>query len=501
MGLDSSREAGRESQGGSDSPHGPERISQADGPGAQREPGHEPEWPRDLDVAGALGRVVEICELQPAQAALRRQFKRFNVVVCHRGFGKSVLAVNLLIQQAAKKPGSLYAFLTDTYQHAKDIAWDRILKVSLEEAAKLGVVRFHEGDLRVTFLNGSEIKLYGVDTRPEAVRGLHLDGVVFDEAQLIPGSVWEQIVLPALLRKNGGAIFIGTPHGRNDFYTLYKQALQRPDWFTAIVRADESGVFTPEQLELARNAQTPETYAQEMECSFETAISGAYYARELRAARVAGRIRSVEYDPALPVTTWWDLGNIDATAIIFAQFVGREIHIIDYDEGKGLDLATWAKRLQTRPYLYARHHLPHDAEGKHLAAAGRTITDQLRALNVRPITVHPSQDVLHGINQARLLFSRCYFDAVKCERLLDCLAYYHAKVDLKHQVDRPEPEHDWSSHAADAFRYLAIGARSAERAVDDTPRVHTAKMAAEPLRPMQRPKPQGVGVLLRSRAW
>lgn len=402
-----------------------------------------------------------------------------------------------------KRPGTAYAFIADTRKHAKDIAWDKVLKVCLQEAEREGVVKFNESDLDVKFANGSEIALYGAEgDHAEAMRGLHFDGVVFDEYGLISPNVWEAIVSPTLARKHGGAIFIGTPMGRNHFYSLYKHAQAWPDWFTTTIRADESGVLPDDELARQRTIQTPEQYAQEYECSFETAISGAYYARELRAARNAGRIRAVGYDPAVPVTTWWDLGRTDATAVIFAQFIGREVHLIDYAEDKGLDLASWAKILQARPYLYARHHLPHDADAKHLAAAGRSIADQLRALNVRPITVHPAQDVLHGINAGRMMFARCYFDEVKCERLLDCLAYYHAKTDLKHQVEKAEPEHDWSSHAADAFRYLAIGHRSAENANGDIPRTYQAKMAAQPLRPMTRPgQPQSVGTLIRTRAW
>lgn len=444
-------------------------------------------------------RTLDIFEPSGPQWALFQQLRRFNVIVCHRGFGKTFLAVNLLIRQAVKRPGTFYAFIAKTYGQAKDIAWARVLKACLQDAATEGVVTFNEAELRANFANGSQIKLYGAENA-ETLRGLHLDGVVFDEYGLIPPVVWEQIVSPTLTRRRGGAIFIGTPMGRNHFYSLYKHAQTWPDWFTTTIRADESGVLPDDELARQRSIQTPEQYAQEYECSFETAISGAYYARELRAARAGNRIRAVAYDPAVPVTTWWDLGRTDATAVIFAQFVGHEIHLIDYAEDTGLDLAAWAKVLQARPYLYARHHLPHDADAKHLAAGGRSIADQLRALNVKPLTVHPAQDVLHGINQGRLIFSRCYFDETRCERLLDCLAYYHAKVDEKHQVERPEPEHDWSSHAADAFRYLALGARSAERLESDQPRTHQAKRAAQPLHPMQRPHPN-LGQLLPTRMW
>lgn len=473
------------------------RIRQADGPGAECEPGVEPERSGGARLEGTDGRHVVTFEPSSPQWDIFQRLQRFNVVVCHRGFGKTFLAVNVLIRQAVKRPGTFYAFIAKTYAQAKDIAWSRVLKACLQDAAAEGVVQFNEAELRANFANGSQIKLYGSENA-ETLRGLHLDGVVFDEYGLIPPNVWEQIVSPTLSRRHGGAIFIGTPMGRNHFYSLYQHARQWPDWFATTVTAAESGILPAEELERQRTIQTPEQYAQEYECSFETAISGAYFTRELRSAREAGRIRRVEYDPAVPVSTWWDLGHTDQTAVIFAQFVGREIHVIDYAEESGLDMASWAKILQARPYLYSRHHLPHDADAKHQAAGGRTIADQLRSLNVRPITVHPAQDVLHGINQARLMFARCYFDAERCERLLDCLAFYHAKQDERHAVERPEPEHDWSSHGADAFRYLAIGHRLGE--TGDTPRpvVH-ATTAFNPLRHGYPTRQPNVGVLIPSR--
>jgi hypothetical protein len=396
--------------------------------------------------------------------------------------------VNVLVRQAIKHPGTHYAFLTDTYSHAKDIAWDRILKTCLAALVRTGQVKFHESDLRVTFANGSDLKLYGVDTKPEALRGQHLDGVVFDEYALIPPHVWEKIVFPTLQRRNGGAIFIGTPEGRNHFYSLYKRAEVTAGWFAATVRADQSGVFTAAQLADAQATQTPETYAQEYECSFETAIAGAYYARELRAARESGRIKRVAWDAVIPVDTWWDLGYTDATAIIFTQTVGREVHVIDYLEDRGKDLTVYVRAIRERPYLYGRHHLPHDATAKHEAAAGRSIELQLRELQLRPLTVLQRNEPLDGINQARTFFSRCWFDAVKCERLLDCLAFYHAKRDQKGNDDTRQPEHDWSSHAADAFRYLAVGHRRWSPDETTRPQVRSAFDAINHGRPASKPR-------------
>ncbi len=500
MGMDRDRAAREEGEKGTHSPHGAPRVPQADRPGAEWQSDAESQWPGDPRMEGTA-RTIDCFTPSGPQWAIFQRLRRFNVIVCHRGFGKTFLAVNLLIRQAVKRPGTFYAFIAKTYGQAKDIAWARVLKACLQDAASEGVVSFNEAELRANFANGSQIKLYGAENA-ETLRGLHLDGVVFDEYALIAPNVWEQIVSPTLSRRHGGAIFIGTPMGRNHFYSLYKHAQEWPDWFTTTITAHQSGVLSEEELARQRTIQTPEQYAQEYECSFETAISGAYYARELRTARAAGRIRHVDYDPAVPVSTWWDLGHTDSTAVIFTQTIGREIHVLDYVEDMGLDLAAWAKVLQAKPYLYARHHLPHDADAKHLAAAGKSIADQLRGLNIRPLTVHPAQDVLHGINQARLMFARCYFDAEKCERLLDCLAFYHARHDDKHQVERPEPEHDWSSHGADAFRYLAIGHRMGETA-EEGPKAYLAKGGTNTPHLLHRStKPQaGVGKLIPHHSW
>jgi hypothetical protein len=190
-------------------------------------------------------------------------------------------------------------------------------------------------------------------------------------------------------------------------------------------------------------------------CSFEAAIRGAYYATELNAARTSTRIRTIPWEPEVPVETWWDIGFSDATAIIFTQTIGREVRLIDYLEASGQALPAYVKALRDRPYLYRRHHLPHDAEQTELGS-GRSIADQLRALGVRSLTVGRSQDVLEGIQQARTFLARCWFDEQKCARLLDCLANYRSQWDEKRQDYKPQPYHDQWSHGADAFRYLAM---------------------------------------------
>jgi phage terminase large subunit len=180
--------------------------------------------------------------------------------------------MNLLVRQAVTRPQTAYAYIADTRKHCKDIGWDKVLKVSIQPLVDRGLVTVLESDLRVRFWNGSEITLYGAEhEHASALRGLHFDGVVFDEYALIAPGVWEQIVSPTIAKREGGAIFIGTPQGRNHFWSLYQKAQGWPDWFVTRIRADESGMVSAEELARQQTIQTPEQYAQEYECSFEPA--------------------------------------------------------------------------------------------------------------------------------------------------------------------------------------------------------------------------------------
>ena len=175
----------------------------------------------------------------------------------------------------------------------------------------------------------------------------------------------------------------------------------------------------------------------------------------MREAEAQGRIAGVPYDPAALVWTAWDLGIRDATAIWFAQVVGREIRIIDYYEAAGVDLGHYARALAAKPYAYAGHIVPHDAQAKELGT-GKSRLEVLSHLGLKGITLAPMHRIEDGINAVRMMIPRAWFDAGKCARGIDALSLYRAEHDDKHAVLRPRPVHDWCSHAADAFRYLAM---------------------------------------------
>jgi hypothetical protein len=377
--------------------------------------------------------------------------RRFGVLICHRRFGKTVLAISRLVRNACNG-NSTYrgAYIAPTYRQAKDVSWDYLKKL-----AKAADAKVNESELRVDFPHGARIKLYGAEN-PDSLRGLDICDVVFDEVAQMPLSTWSEIVQPMILAKKGTALFMGTPKGKNALWQIWDEAkVDTQNWVTQMYKASETGILTADDLKLARQGMSESQYEQEFECSFSAAVQGAYYAKQLEELEQLGRITGVPYDPAVPVTTAWDLGFSDSTAIWFAQQVGREIHIIDYYEAAGEGLAHYVKVLKSKPYLYADHLLPHDAAASELGT-GTTRLETLRKLGIKG-HVLPQVRLDDGINGVRMLLPRCWFDAIKCQKGLDCLRWYQREWDERSQDFRSRPLHDWSSHGADAFRYLAMG--------------------------------------------
>jgi hypothetical protein len=111
--------------------------------------------------------------------------------------------------------------------------------------------------------------------------------------------------------------------------------------------------------------------------------------------------------------------------------------------------------LSNRPYLYAHHIVPHDAQAKELGT-GKSRLEVLESLGLKNLTIAPMHRVEDGINAVRTIIPRCWFDAKKCSRGIDALKLYRSEYDDKLQALKPRPVHDWTSHAADAFRYLAM---------------------------------------------
>jgi phage terminase large subunit len=378
---------------------------------------------------------------------------RFAVAVCHRRFGKTVLAVNHLIKQAllCDKPRPRFAYIAPFRNQAKDIAWAYLKHYSQPVLANTP----NESELRVDLVGGAQIRIYGADNE-EGLRGIYLDGVVLDEYGLMSDTIWGEVLRPLLSDRRGWAFFIGTPNGRNQFYEIVQIAQQEPGWFFASYKASETGILPDDELSSNRRVLTEDQYQQEYECSFEASVKGAVYARELQAAREQGRIASVPYNPGLPVDTSWDIGFGDATAIWFSQSSpSGEVRLIDYYENAGYALAHYAGVLKERGYVYGQHYGPHDLH-QHEYALGTTRFRYAQDLKLYFDAQPHATPVADGINAVRMMFPVCWFDKDKTQKGLDALQHYRWRPETSNPTSPEKPVHDWASHGADAFRLLAV---------------------------------------------
>lgn len=380
--------------------------------------------------------------------------QRYTLTVAHRRAGKTVARINKLIQKAAicKKQSPRFGYLAPFYIQAKDIAWN-YLKAYSAPILELGG-KVNESELSVTFPhNGAQIRLYGADNA-ERMRGLYFDGLSADEAQDIKPGVLTQIIMPALADRGGWLDMSGTPKGWGNLLgQTYKRAKDDPEWFVQVLRASETGLIDPDELQRLRRAMPENEYLQEFECSFDAAITGAYFAEELQRAEREGRISGVPHDPMLKTNTAWDLGISDSMVIWFWQQVGREIRVIDYYEASGFGLDHYARVLQDKGYLYDRHFAPHDIQVRELGN-GKSRMEVALGLGIR-FDMVPNIGVKDGIDAARMTIPRCWFDAKRCAVGVDALRQYREKIDDKRGISFG-PLHDWASHAADGFRYLSV---------------------------------------------
>jgi phage terminase large subunit len=382
--------------------------------------------------------------------------ERFAKVVAHRRFGKTVGTINDTIRAATSNqrqyPPPRYSYVAPTYTQAKDVAWGYLKHFS----APIPGIKTSESELWVEYPGGSRIRLYGADNY-DRLRGLYNDGVVIDEPAQMDPRAWPEVIRPTLSDYQGWATFIGTPAGRDWFYKIDRNEAgdELPEWFRLTLKASETGIIKPEELQSLRAGLSEEQFAQEFECSFDAAVIGAYYGKLMQQAQDDKRITGVPYEPTSQVWTAWDLGIRDATAIWWCQTVGKEIHIIDYYEASGADLAHYVDQLRSRKYSYAGHIVPHDAQAKELGT-GKSRLEVLESLGLNNITVAPMHRVEDGINGVRVFIPKCWFDEKKCARGIDALKLYRSEFDDKLQAFKPRPVHDWTSHAADAFRYLAM---------------------------------------------
>jgi len=381
------------------------------------------------------------------------------VAVWHRRAGKDEVCLHWTACAAMQRVGNYWHMLPEAAQ-ARKAVWDAINphtgRRRIDEAFPASIrLGQRDEDMRITLVNGSRWQLVGADNF-NALVGSPPVGLVFSEFSLTNPTAWDYL-RPILAENAGWCLFMMTPRGRNHAWKIYDMARHRPDWFAELLTVEETKAIGADIIADERASGMSENLvAQEYYCSFDAAQPGAYYGKLLQSAESEGRIGTVHWAPNALTHTAWDLGIGDSTAIWFCQSVGQETRLIDYYENFGVGFDHYAKVLRERPYVYGEHILPHDAQVADLST-GRSRLQTLAALGIHGRVLPREPNIEDGINAARNLLPRCWFDADKCARGLEALRQYRCDYDAERKIYSARPRHDWTSHAADAFRYLARG--------------------------------------------
>jgi phage terminase large subunit len=364
----------------------------------------------------------------------------------------------------------IYWHVMPTLKQAKEVAWDMLKEFSRPIPGH----KANNSELTVTYPNGNKVKLIGADD-PDSLRGPALSGLSLDEYSQIDPRTFGEVLSKALGDHVGYCIFSGTIKGKDQLYQTYQAAKDDADWYavwqdidvslstevgptiTALRRAME------DDLKLVRQGvMTQAEYDQEWYLSLDAAIKGAFYAAEMAAAKKAGRITRVPYDPMLPVDTDWDLGIDDLLTIWFSQSLrSGEVRLIDYYETADKGIPQVIAEIKEKPYAYGTHWGPHDIAVRELGT-GKSRSEVAASHGVRfqmtprLLNAEAGMEVAEGIRAVRMLFSRCWFDEVKCARGIEALRHYRSVFNKQLGQFTGVPVHDWASHGADAFRYLAV---------------------------------------------
>lgn len=399
-------------------------------------------------------------------------FKRYSGV-WHRRAGKDKTAINLCVSEMTKNVGAYYYFFP-TYKQAKKVIWDGIdprtgVKYLDHFPKELMAKDPNNSEMKITFKNGSLFQLVGTDDF-NSIMGTNPRGCVFSEYSLQDPRAWDYI--RPILRENGGwAVFIFTFRGRNHGYALHEMAKSQPDWYSETLtvrdtkREDGTPVITEDDIKKDIAEGMDESLVdQEYYCSPDGFIQGAYYAKQFKALREEKRITAVPWKPGFEVYTAWDLGLDDSMTIWFIQPQGKTFNVIDYYENSGFGLEHYAKVIKERPYVYAEHYMPHDANEREMTNGEipKTRKEVAENLGIKPITVvnrAKDMDIIVNVHipAVRTILPSCWFDEKKCARGLSALEGYHSEYDEEKKILSNRPYHDWTSHGADAFRTFAVG--------------------------------------------
>ena len=378
---------------------------------------------------------------------------RYKILYGGRGSGKSWGVARALIAIAVQKPTRVLCA-----RELQNSISDSVIALLHDQIKAMGLESFFDVQRTAIYgVNGSEFSFAGLKHNVTSIKSFEgVDICWIEEGQAVSKVSWETLI--PTIRKPNSEIWV-TFNPDLDTDETYKRFVLNPPpsaqvhkvnwsdnpWFPEVLR---------EELENLKEKDI-DSYLNVWEGHTRQMLDGAVYANELRKAQEDNRIRELVIDKTIPVQTFWDLGWADMTSIWFVQAIpGGEVRVIDFYQNCQKPIDHYAQILQDKGYVYKDWWLPHDAEHKNMT--GRSVKDILTDMG-KPVRITPKLSIADGINAARMLMDRCYFDETRCADGLQNLRHYRYDVDPNTKMFSNKPLHDQHSHAADAFRYLAVG--------------------------------------------
>lgn len=401
---------------------------------------------------------------------------RYKVAYGGRGSGKSwAFAIALLVDAARSQQRILCA------REVQKSLKDSVHQLLKDQIVYLGLESFYEVlDTEIRGKNGTLITFAGLQQHTVASIKSY-EGITrcwVEEAQTVSKRSWD-ILLPTI-RAPGSEVWISFNPNLDTDETWVRFVASPPErskvrevnytenpWFSDVLEAER----------LRTKAIDPENYSNIWEGKPRRVAEGAIYRHEIDAVYRDKRVCPVPYDPMLPVHTVWDLGWNDAMTIIMVQRGPMDVRLIDYIEDSNRTLDWYVAELEKRPWRWGTDYLPHDGRTRNFQT-GKSTEELLRGLKRQSVFVLPQTSVEEGIKAARMLWPRCYFDAGKTARLLECLKRYRRAINQ--QTNEPSgPLHDEFSHGADAFRYVGQAVNLMSNAPLEDPDDRRRNRAAE----------------------
>lgn len=383
-------------------------------------------------------------QLTKPQSKIYKDNRRFRVVVAGRRFGKTFLSTIELITNSIKSESRNVWYVAPTYKAAKEIAWDMLITSLPREYIR----KTNESSLTVTLINGSTISLKGAE-KADNLRGRALDFVVLDEFADMKPETWYEVIRPSLSDRNGTALFIGTPKGRNHFYDIWtKGADQETDWSAHQFTTLEGGHVSHSEIESAMRDLDERTFNQEYQAQFVNYSGIIYYnfSREESIAKIGDNGESLHIGMDF---------NLDPMSAVVAIRDGGTMHIIDEIVIYGSNTDEIVDEIKTRyPQRQITIYPDPASRQRKTSAGGRTDLSILQnaGFNVKVRDKHTTiRDRINSVN-SRLMSAdgkRQLFVSPKCKQVIRSLE----RQTYKEGTNQPDKDSGFD-HMNDALGYL-----------------------------------------------